>query len=154
MDLDQPSIYASAAVKVKGSKTEVLKAVIEEVREKSGSVFDASEVLEEVLDREALSTTGFGNGFAIPHGKSSDLNRPLVAVVKLTEAVEWEAMDDEQVDLLIMLIVPREGGSQSHLKLLSVLSYNLMDEEIQSRLKHAETADDLSSVVSSIFISG
>ncbi|EXJ24308.1 PTS IIA-like nitrogen-regulatory protein PtsN [Alkalibacterium sp. AK22] len=151
MDLNQPSIYASVAVEVKGSKKDVLQTVIEEVRDKSGSVFDASEVLKEVLEREALSTTGFGNGFAIPHGKSSDLSDPLVAVVKLADPVEWEAMDDEQVDILIMLIVPKEGGAQSHLKLLSQLSYNLMDEEIQNYLRKAESNEDLVSVVSGIF---
>lgn len=137
-------IYVNAAVSIhQKNKESVLKELIAITAENSSSPFKVEEVYKEVLEREELSTTGFGEGFAIPHGKSSDLSKPLVAVLKLTESVEWDSMDDEQVDTVILLIVPKENGESQHLKLLSTLSYNLMDKDVQLSLKEAKTDEGL-----------
>ncbi|MCC5896047.1 MAG: PTS sugar transporter subunit IIA [Alkalibacterium sp.] len=133
------------------SKEGILKEVLKLIQESSSVTFDRHEVYRSVKEREEISTTGFGEGFAIPHGKSSDLNKPLVAVMKLAYGVDWEAMDEEEVNTVILLIVPEENGEAQHLKLLSKLSYNLMDDEIQKAIREAQTDKALHSTVQAMF---
>lgn len=141
-------IYVNSAVDTQQTEKEsLLKELMTVVSESSSIQFDVESVFSSVLEREALSTTGFGEGFAIPHGKSSDLKKPLVAVMKLQQGVEWESMDEQKVNTVILLIVPKENGEAQHLKLLSRLSYNLMDEEIQLAVKQAQTDEALQSTV-------
>lgn len=148
---DSLLIYVNAEADThERSKEGILKELFTVVSNNSSVFFDVDEVLTTVKEREALSTTGFGEGFAIPHGKSSDLSKPLVAVMKLAYGVDWESMDDEQVNTVILLIIPSENGEAQHLKLLSKLSYNLMDEEIQSAIKRAVTDEELSVIVQSM----
>lgn len=141
-------IYVNATVDIQHkSKEDILKELIILINENSSAAFDIEEVFLAVKEREALSTTGFGEGFAIPHGKSSVLVTPLVAVMRLPHSVNWDAMDEEPVDTVIMLLVPSENGDTQHLKLLSQLSYNLMDSAIQKALKSATTDKELFSTV-------
>ncbi|PRY81435.1 PTS sugar transporter subunit IIA [Alkalibacterium olivapovliticus] len=141
-------IYVNSAVDTQQiEKERLLKELITVVSEGSSIRFDVQGVFSSVLEREAVSTTGFGEGFAIPHGKASDLKKPLVAVMKLQQGVEWESMDEQKVNTVILLIVPKENGEVQHLKLLSRLSYNLMDEEIQLAIKQDQTDEALQSTV-------
>ena len=132
------------------NKSDVFKEIIEEVLKETSFDLNGEEVLNEILKREALSTTGFGNGFAIPHGKSTELHTPLVVLIKTDEHIEWEAMDDQPVSIIFLLIVPKENGDTIHLKLLSKLSYHLMDKEIQEAIKQADTKIELEEIVERI----
>lgn len=128
-------------------KSEVFKEIIDEVTSHASFDFDEEEVLQEIKKREALSTTGFGNGFAIPHGKSSQIHRPVVVLMKTDQKIYWESLDDQPVSLIFLLIVPKENGEAIHLKLLSKLSYHLMDKEVQKKFKGAETKDELQTLL-------
>lgn len=132
------------------SKEDCLKELVGEMLQTDFPEINEEKLIQSIFEREALSTTGFGDGFAIPHGKSADVSSPIVAVFKLKHAVDWDAMDDEKVDCIIMLIVPETKGEDVHLKLLSHLAYHLMDEEVKAALKKAQTEEDLQQVIEPI----
>ncbi|TVP90527.1 PTS sugar transporter subunit IIA [Alkalibacterium sp.] len=132
------------------SKEDCLRELVNEMLQTDFPEINEEKLLQSIFEREALSTTGFGDGFAIPHGKSADVSTPIVAVFKLAHAVDWDAMDDELVDCIIFLIVPETKGEEVHLKLLSHLAYNLMDEEVKAALKKAQSDEALIKVIEPI----
>lgn len=128
-------------------KSDIFKEMIDDVTSQSELDFDREEVLQEIEKREALSTTGFGNGFAIPHGKSSQIHTPIVVLMKTQQELQWESLDGQPVSIIFLLIVPKEKGEAIHLKLLSRLSYHLMDRKIQEEFKQAGTRDELETLL-------
>lgn len=133
-----------------GKKFEIFKEMIGDLTADPKFELDKEEVLQEVEKRERLSTTGFGNGFAIPHGKSSQIHTPIVVLMRTEQELEWEALDDQPVSLIFLLIIPMEKGEAMHLKLLSRLSYHLMDKKIQQQFKEADTRDELEKLLNQL----
>lgn len=109
----------------------------------NGKVSDKDAFLHAVWQRENISETGFEQGVAIPHGKSSTVRQPAFAAVRLTHPVDdWPTMDGEdKVSLVFLLAVP-SGDDAGHLRLLSTLSLALMDENNVQALKAASTVDE------------
>lgn len=150
-NLPAVQLYTQAALNSKlQSKEDCLRKLVHELLQPDFPKINEDKLIQSVFEREALSTTGFGDGFAIPHGKSADIQIPIVAVFKLEYPVDWNAMDDEKVDCIIMLVVPETKGENVHLKLLSHLAYHLMDEQIKADLKEAETDEELKQVIETI----
>lgn len=89
--------------------------------------------VDDVKAREAMSTTGIGDGVAIPHAKSSWVKVPTVIVGKSLQGIEWESLDDEPVNLVFLIAVP-EGEGSEHLKILQVLAVSLMDDEFKEEI--------------------
>lgn len=89
--------------------------------------------IEDVKKREAMSTTGIGDGVAIPHAKSEFVKIPTVIVGKSSKGIEWESLDDEPVNMVFLIAVP-EGSGNEHLKILQVLAVSLMDDEFKDEL--------------------
>lgn len=89
--------------------------------------------IEDVKAREATSTTGIGDGVAIPHAKSSWVKVPTVIVGKSSKGIEWEALDDEPVNLVFLIAVPKNGGDE-HLKILQTLAVSLMDDKFKEEI--------------------
>lgn len=100
----------------------------------------AATILLALEEREQLSTTGFGDGLAIPHGIVAGLDQPHVIFMRLEKEVEWEALDDQPVKECFFLLIPASDTTNIHLKLLSKLAYHLADEEYQRKIH--ETADE------------
>lgn len=119
------------------SKNEVIHYMSNLLANK-GKIKSAPLFEQAVLARENHSTTGVGNGIAIPHGRSEVVNQPSIAIVKLKEALDWQSLDEKPVNLVFMLAVPEEGG-QIHLRMLSELAMKLMDEQLIQGLKKAST---------------
>jgi PTS system nitrogen regulatory IIA component len=84
-------------------------------------------------EREALGSTGLGQGVAIPHGRIRGIKQAIAAVVRLRRPVEFDAPDAQPVGLLVALLVP-ENARQEHLELLSELAQMLSDRELRSDL--------------------
>ena len=84
------------------SKEEAL-AALTELLYKSGVLADRDGFMKDVLGREEVSTTGIGNGIAIPHGKSANVSETSVAVAKLKNEVEWQSVDDKPVKFIVLL---------------------------------------------------
>lgn len=151
--VDHLEVYVNPSKTFKSlNKIDVFKEIIDEVVLKTSFYIDGEEVLTEVKKREALSTTGFENGFAIPHGKSAHVHSPLIVLMKTEQKIEWDSLDGLPVSIIFMLIVPKENGNDIHLKLLSKLSYHLMDKAIQEAFKKADTQTELKEIIQKIII--
>lgn len=132
------------------SKEEALKKVADLVL-KAGCVKSAETYYHGMMEREKNSTTGFGSGIAIPHAKMEEVLKPAICVITLKDAVDWKAMDDKPVHLLIALAVPTEHEGSLHLKLLATLSENLMEEHFVHSLLSAKTKHEILSTITDIF---
>ena len=110
---------------------------------KNGKLNDMNGYIVAVLDREEHFTTGIGNGIAIPHGKTDCVKQSSIAIAKLNQPVEWQAMDDLPVDLVFLLAIQDADACDLHLKLLQQIAVKLMDDEIVAALKSAVTAEEI-----------
>ncbi|MBE7636127.1 PTS IIA-like nitrogen regulatory protein PtsN [Sneathiella sp. P13V-1] len=107
---------------------------------------DEREILNVLIERERLGTTGVGHGIAIPHGKLESLDRIHGFFARLDTGINYDAMDDMPVDLIFLLLAPLEGGAE-HLKALSRVSRTLRDQERCERLRGTENTDALYAIL-------
>jgi PTS system nitrogen regulatory IIA component len=104
------------------------------------------EVLEVLMQRERLGSTGIGNGIAIPHGKLAKLERLCGAFARLERPVDFEALDGQPVDLMFLLLAP-EGAGADHLKALARIARLLRDPETTRKLRESRDAESLYAVL-------
>ncbi len=102
----------------------------------------AEAILTTLLEREQLGSTGVGDGVAIPHGKVEGLNRIIGVFARLETPVNFDALDDQPVDLIFLLLAP-ENATAAHLKALAKVSRLLRDEDSRTALRGADTAEAL-----------
>lgn len=88
--------------------------------------------------REKESTTGFGDGFAIPHARTKDILKPGVFFLRLNQGVEWDALDGNPVKIVIALIVPTDKAADTHLDLLSKIAQKIVKPDIQKVLSDSK----------------
>jgi Kef-type K+ transport system membrane component KefB/mannitol/fructose-specific phosphotransferase system IIA component (Ntr-type) len=115
-----------------------------------GRPADADRFAGPVLEREALSSTGVGEGVALPHAEIPGLDRPSLAFARLAEGIDFDAPDGEKVRLVFLLLVPPRDYDQ-HLRLLSALARLLTQEEVKRGLS---TARDAAAVLGTLDIAG
>ena len=96
------------------------------------------EIFDVVLQRERLGSTGVGAGIAIPHGKLKGLTKITGVFARVETPVDFEALDDQPVDLVFMLLAP-EGAGADHLKALSRIARALRDQDLVARLRSSDT---------------
>jgi nitrogen PTS system EIIA component len=101
---------------------------------------DAALVSESLQERERLGPTGFGGGTAIPHCKAAGLDKPVGVFVRLEKPIDYQAVDDEPVDLVFALISPIGDGA-AHLRALAEVSRMFRDEKFCAQLRGAADAD-------------
>ena len=140
--LDKRSISLTAAPK---SKEEALNEAIALMAE-SGKINDTEGYSRQVFAREEESTTGVGEGIAIPHGKCAAVNRPGLAAMVIKDGVDFESLDGEPVTLLFLIAAP-DTKDNVHLDVLSKLSMMLMDEEFTKNLRNASTAEEFLEII-------
>lgn len=99
-------------------------------------------VFDVLLERERLGSTGVGNGIGIPHGKLPQLTRLYGVFARLDRPIEFEAIDDQPVDLIFLLLAPESAGAD-HLKALARVSRLLRDKSMCEKLRATSTADGL-----------
>ena len=99
-------------------------------------------IFEVLLERERLATTGIGNGTAIPHGRLADLPRLYGLFARLERPIPFEAIDEQPVDLIFLLLTPDTAGAD-HLKALARISRLLRDKTICDKLRGTDRADAL-----------
>lgn len=114
-------------------KLETIKYLANLIEER---LVDVNKYVEDVKARESISTTGIGDGVAIPHAKSPWVKEPTVVVGKSLKGIEWESLDDEPVNLIFLIAVPENEGNE-HLKILQVLAGSLMDDEFKEEILNA-----------------
>ena len=103
---------------------------------------DAAAVLERLQERENLGSTGFGRGVAIPHARVEGFRRPVAALLKLEEPVDFAAADGMPVDLVFGLVSPETSGV-GHLHALAAISRLVREERIHDALTEAPDAEAL-----------
>ena len=114
------------------TKREVLERLAQQAAEQAGINADA--VFEAIDSREALGSTGLGNGIAIPHGKLPGLHGVTAVFARLTRPVDFESVDDRPVDLVMMLLAPLGAGAD-HLKALALVARILRTDAVAERLR-------------------
>lgn len=100
------------------------------------------EVFDSLLNRERLGTTALGHGVAIPHGRLKNSDVTLGALIKLTHAVDFDASDNQPVDLLFAMVVPEES-TEEHLQTLAKIAGMFDDTEMRNKLRAAGTNVEL-----------
>ena len=101
---------------------------------------DEGRVLDALLEREALGSTGLGNGVAIPHARLEGLTQIRAVFVRLDMPVAYDAVDDRPVDLMFALFAPPRDGAE-HLRALAAVSRALRSPELRENLRQARTID-------------
>jgi len=101
-----------------------------------GQGANASKVLESLIAREALGSTGLGKGVAIPHGRLRGLRQAAAAIIRLQNPVAFDSPDGAPVQLMVVLLVP-EQATQQHLQILSELAQMLSDTHFRDQLMTA-----------------
>lgn len=122
------------------------KEVIEKLSEllaTNGFVSDIDQFKEDVFLRENQMTTGIGNQIAIPHGKSIAVPESTVAVAKLKQPVEWDAVDSQLVNIVFLLAIEESGKGNEHLRILAELSEKLMDDDFIKGIKESKYKNEL-----------
>lgn len=124
------------SLKAKGKKH-----ALQEIALRASEITGVSDrlILETLLKREKLGSTGIGKGVGIPHGKLAELDRLYALVARLEQPIEFESADDQPVDLLVVLLAPEEA-SGDHLKALARFSRLLRDPGLLERLRAQTTA--------------
>jgi PTS system nitrogen regulatory IIA component len=108
---------------------------------------DLESVVEVLLDREKLGSTGIGDGIAIPHGKIRDLGEVVASFGRSREGVEFESIDQKPTHLFFLLLAP-ENSAGIHLKALARISRLLKDPNFRKRLMEAEDEEGLFQIIS------
>jgi nitrogen PTS system EIIA component len=141
-DLVVPSAIIPA-LKVNGKKQ-----AITELAAKAAELTGQSEreILEILLQREKLGSTGVGNGVAIPHGKLPKLGKLFGLFARLDRPIDFESLDNQPVDLIFLLLAP-EGAGADHLKALARVARLLRDPDIVDKLRNSRDAEALYAVL-------
>jgi len=131
------------ALKVNGKKQ-----ALQEIAAKAAALTGQSDraILEILLLREKLGSTGVGNGVAIPHGKLPKLGKVFGLFARLERPVDFEALDGQPVDLVLLLLAP-EGAGADHLKALARVARLLRDPEVARKLRESRDAEALYAVL-------
>ena len=103
-------------------------------------------VTDSLFARERLGSTGLGHGVAIPHGRIKGLKSPMAAVFQLTQAIGFDAPDEQAVKLLIFLLVP-EAATQKHLEILSEIAELLSNASTRDNMISSATASSLHNLI-------
>lgn len=109
----------------------------------TGRVLDVDAVVRAALDRELISTTGIGEGIAIPHAKSDGATAPVLAFARSRAGVDWNSLDEAPAHLIFMIAVPEAAAGTEHLKVLAQLSRSLMKPSFRSSIEMAATPADV-----------
>ena len=141
-DLVSPNAIIPA-MKVNGKK-QALQEIAAKAAELTGH--NEKAVLEILLQREKLGSTGVGNGVAIPHGKLQKLGSVFGLFARLERPVDFEALDGQPVDLIFLLLAP-EGAGADHLKALARVARLLRDPEVAHKLRESRDAEALYAVL-------
>ena len=117
------------------------KQLLQELAAKASKItgLPEREIFDVILQRERLGSTGVGNGIAIPHGKLSHLSSIVGIFARLESPVDFEALDDQPVDLVFLLLAP-EGAGADHLKALSRIARVLRDPDTIAKIRGTKDA--------------
>ena len=127
------------------SKRQALHAVAEAAAHVLG-LTDSDRLLDALMEREALGSTGLGSGVAVPHARLPDIDQLFAVLVRLETPIAFDAVDDRPVDLLLGLFAPSSDGA-GHLRALAAASRALRSPELRQRLRQADSVDTIQALL-------
>jgi PTS system nitrogen regulatory IIA component len=102
---------------------------------------DASVIFDSLISRERLGSTGVGYGLAIPHGRIKNCKKITGAFIRLQQGVDFDAIDNQPVDMLFALVVPEESTDE-HLQVLALLASMFNDESFREKLRLSKSEEE------------
>lgn len=138
------TINNTAAHAHSDSKKSVLE-LISKLASSHVTTLEARQVLNTLISREKLGSTAVGHGVALPHARIKGIEKPIGVLVLLNKAIEFDAPDDEPVDLLFGLLIPEES-SEVHLETLSLLAKQFGTANFRTKLRNAHDRTELFNV--------
>jgi len=120
------------------------KQALQEIARRAASMTGIAErtIYDVLAERERLGSTGIGKGIAVPHGKIPELSRLYGLFARLERAIPFEAIDNQPVDLMFVLLAPPDAGAE-HLRALALVSRLLRDAKTCQKLRGTDNADAL-----------
>jgi nitrogen PTS system EIIA component len=127
------------------------RQALQELARRAAAVTGASEraILDVLVERERLGSTGIGMGIGIPHGKLAGLDRFCGVFARLDRPIPFEAIDDQPVDLIFLLLAPENAGAD-HLKALARVSRLLRDRAVCDKLRGTDRPDALYALLTDV----
>ncbi|KPK73977.1 MAG: hypothetical protein AMJ79_14860 [Phycisphaerae bacterium SM23_30] len=108
----------------------------------NGKLTDYQAALKAVMDREAVRSTGVGQGFAIPHGKSAGVDRLVMALGKVDKPIDFDSIDGQPVTMIILLVSPIDKTGP-HIQAIARISRLMTDKDLRQRLWNSSTAHEI-----------
>ena len=137
-------ILEVSCVKVPLQATEKLQSIAEliDLLAQNGKLKDYPSVLKAVMDREAVRSTGVGQGFAIPHGKTGGVDRLVMAIGKSGKPINFESVDGQPVTMIVLLLSPLDKTGP-HIQAIARICRLMTDQEFRQKLWHSASAEEL-----------
>ena len=129
------------------SKKQLLQELSEHAAQLTGVA--ARQIFDTLLQRERLGSTGVGNGIAIPHGKIEAISTITGFFARLAKPIDFDAQDDEPVDLVFLLLAP-EGAGADHLKALSRIARILRDPDVVEAVRASDDANAIYALLTAV----
>lgn len=126
-------------------KTGIIRELAK-LHEKTGVLNDYEGYVNALMAREAQSSTGIGEGIAIPHAKTEFVKEPALAMGRKKEGIEYDSLDGEPATLFFMIAAP-DGANNTHIETLARLSQLLLDDDFKAALENAATADEVVDII-------
>ncbi len=123
------------------SKKRILE-IISDIAAQTSPEVEKEAVLNALLGREKVGSTGIGNGIALPHGRLPDLSKVTAVVVTTNPAIDFDAIDDKPVDIFFAILVP-ENQTEGHLQTLATIAGKLSQKDIIKAIRGAETKEEV-----------
>jgi len=124
------------------SKKRALEKISDIIASDCTSHLAAQDVVDSLLAREKLGSTGIGSGVAIPHGRLKNSDKTIAAFLQLHDGIDYDAIDNQSVDLLFALLVP-ENSTDEHLQILAELAEMFSHEEIRQKLRQCKDNEQI-----------
>lgn len=122
------------------SKKRALEALSELITQDQNQL-DSADIFDSLISRERLGATGVGYGIAMPHGRIKNCNKITGAFIQLEQGIDFDAIDNQPVDMLFALVVPEESTDE-HLQVLALLASMFNEESFREKLHMSKSNED------------
>jgi fructose-specific phosphotransferase system IIA component len=139
---------ACIRVPLQGKNKEAIITELVDVLNAGGSLQDRDSVLQAVLAREQLRSTGIGSGIAIPHGKCKGVRDLVMAMGISHQGVDFQSIDEKPVYIVVLLVSPIDKTGP-HIQALARISRLMLDEDFKNKIQHSTSAQELYDLIGS-----
>jgi PTS system nitrogen regulatory IIA component len=145
--LDKRSILPEISCQTKEGVLRELVRALAQAQAQAEKQIHEDRMIEILLERESLGSTGIGEGVAIPHGKSKEVKKILAAFGRSRAGMDFQSLDGKPTHLFFLLIAP-ENSAGMHLKALAQISRLMKDQTFRKRLREARSGDEIQAIFS------